>query len=176
MSEIDMESDLHRSDKIILRAATSEDAEQICGIYNHYVINTSISFEEAEVSAAEMAGRIRDVSAHLPWLVLEEAGQILGYAYATKWRARSAYRFSVEVSVYLASGQRGRGWGKQLYAALLDDLAKRDVHAVIGGIALPNEASIALHEKMGFQKVAHFERVGFKNQQWIDVGYWQKLL
>jgi phosphinothricin acetyltransferase len=108
--------------------------------------------------------------------VLEEAGQILGYAYATKWRARAAYRFSVEVSVYLASARRGRGWGKQLYTALLDDLAKRDVHAVIGGIALPNEASIALHEKMGFQKVAHFERVGFKNQQWIDVGYWQKLL
>lgn len=159
-----------------LRAASVDDAEAICHIYNHYVCNTHISFEEQVVTSAEMSRRILDVSENLPWLLLENDGLIEGYAYASKWRVRSAYRFSVEVSVYLLPEARGRGIGSCLYEALLDQLAKLGVHAVIGGIALPNDASISLHEKMGFKKVAHFERVGFKNDQWVDVGYWQKML
>jgi len=159
-----------------LRPVHPSDAEQICHIYNHYVLHTSISFEEAEVAPAEMSRRIAEVTQHLPWLVMEHEGVIAGYAYATKWRVRSAYRFSVETSVYLAQDARGRGFGVSLYEALLSELGKLGVHAVIGGIAQPNQASVKLHEKLGFRKVAMFERVGFKNGQWVDVGYWQKLL
>lgn len=159
-----------------IRSVNSEDAEAICAIYNHYVQNTCISFEEEDVAAVEMSRRIVDVTETLPWVVIENEGVVDGYAYATKWRARSAYRFSVEISVYLSPGSIGKGYGTSLYANLIDQLATLGVHAVIAGIALPNEKSIKLHEKIGLKKVAHFEQVGFKNQQWIDVGYWQKLL
>jgi len=159
-----------------IRIATSVDAIDICRIYNYYIRNTAISFEEHEVAAAEMALRISTTLQEFPWMVLEDGGAVVGYAYATKWRARSAYRFSVETSVYLDQGGRGRGWGSALYEALLSELSKQGVHAAIGGIALPNEASVRLHEKMGYKKVAHFQDVGFKHERWIDVGYWQKLL
>jgi L-amino acid N-acyltransferase YncA len=138
------------------------------------VLTTSISFEEAAVLANEMARRIADIqAAGLPWLVAEVDGVIAGYAYATKWRVRHAYRFSVESTVYLAPESAGKGIGTALYRALLDLLREGGYHLVIGGITLPNEASIALHEKMGFEKVAHYSEVGFKFQRWIDVGYWQ---
>ena len=159
-----------------IRAATPDDAESICLIYNHYVRHSSISFEECDVDASEMSRRIVDVTAHLPWVVLENEGVVDGYAYATKWRLRSAYRFSVEISVYLSMAATGKGYGTRLYDALMAQLDALGVHAVMAGISLPNPLSIKLHEKMGFKKVAHFEHVGFKNQQWIDVGYWQKIL
>ena len=157
-----------------IRDATVDDAETIASIYNHYVLNTSISFEEAEVPAIEIAGRIADVhAAGLPWLVAEVDGAVAGYAYATKWRVRHAYRFSVESSVYLAPASAGKGIGSTLYRALLDRLRDGGYHLAIGGIALPNAASIALHEKLGFEKVAQFREVGFKFGSWTDVGYWQ---
>jgi L-amino acid N-acyltransferase YncA len=159
-----------------IRPVNSEDAEAICAIYNHYVRNTTISFEEEDVAPSEMSRRIVDVTEILPWLVIENEGVVDGYAYATKWRARSAYRFSVEISVYLSPDAIGKGYGVSLYTNLMEQLATLGVHAVIAGIALPNEKSIKLHEKMGLKKVAHFEQVGFKNQQWVDVGYWQKML
>lgn len=159
-----------------IRPVHFEDAEAICAIYNHYVRNTTISFEEEEVVPSEMSRRIVDVTETLPWLVIENEGVVDGYAYATKWRARSAYRFSVEISVYLSPDAIGKGYGVSLYTNLMEQLATLGVHAVIAGIALPNEKSIKLHEKMGLKKVAHFEQVGFKNQQWVDVGYWQKML
>ena len=159
-----------------IRPVSSDDAEAICAIYNYYIQNTCISFEENDVVPSEMTRRIIDVTETLPWLVVENEGVIDGYAYATKWRARSAYRFSVEISVYLSQNSIGKGYGTQLYGSLIDHLATLGVHAVIAGIALPNDKSVNLHEKMGMRKVAHFEQVGFKNQQWIDVGYWQKML
>jgi phosphinothricin acetyltransferase len=159
-----------------IRPVNTEDAEAICAIYNHYVQHTNISFEEEDVTAFEMSRRILDVTETLPWMVIENEGVVDGYAYATKWRARSAYRFSVEISVYLSPDSIGKGYGTYLYIHLIDQLAILGVHAVIAGIALPNQRSIELHEKMGLKKVAHFEQVGFKNQQWIDVGYWQKML
>ncbi|MBC7405626.1 MAG: N-acetyltransferase [Cytophaga sp.] len=161
---------------INFRPVKQEDAEAMCAIYNHYVRNTTISFEEIEITASEMSKRILDISDSLPWIVVENEGMADGYAYATKWRVRSAYRFSVEIAVYLSPTSTGKGYGSRLLEKLLDELVKLGIHVVIGGIALPNEMSVKLHEKMGFTKVAHFERVGFKNQQWIDVGYWQKLL
>ena len=160
-----------------IRSAHADDAKAIAAIYNPYILTTTISFEEEAVTDAAMAQRIADVQAGgLPWLVAERDGKVLGYAYATKWRVRHAYRFSVESSVYLAPEAARQGVGSALYTALLQQLAERGVHLVIGGIALPNDASVALHEKMGYEKVAHFREVGFKFGRWLDVGYWQKTL
>jgi L-amino acid N-acyltransferase YncA len=157
-----------------VRRAISTDAERICTIYNHYIATTTISFEEEPVSPADMARRIADVAAaKLPWLVMVENDKLIGYAYATKWRVRAAYRFAVESSVYLDPNYAGKGAGTMLYEALLAELRQRGLHLVIGGIAQPNEASVRLHERLGFTKVAHFSEVGLKFGRWIDVGYWQ---
>ncbi len=157
-----------------IRDATPDDAAAIVAIYNYYVTETVISFEEAPVLEAAMRQRIADVqAAKLPWLVAVVDGKIAGYAYATAWRVRPAYRFSVESSVYLGNDRHRSGLGTALYAALIERLSQCGRHLVIGGIALPNDASVALHEKMGFVKVAHFSEVGLKFNRWIDVGYWQ---
>jgi L-amino acid N-acyltransferase YncA len=156
-----------------IRPVRPDDAAAICSIYNHYVRNSTISFEETPVSSEEMVTRIRAIA---PWYVCEHDAALLGYAHAAPWRGRSAYRFSVESSVYLAPEHAGKGIGKQLYTALITDLRQRGIHAVMGGIALPNDASIALHEALGFVKVAQFREVGRKFDRWLDVGYWQLLL
>jgi L-amino acid N-acyltransferase YncA len=159
-----------------IRPATIDDAEAIARIYGHYVCNTTISFEEQPVGAAEMAARITEVvSASLPWLVADQGGErLIGYAYAGKWKGRCAYRHSVETSVYLDPACTGQGIGTRLYQALLQILREQSIHVVIGGIGLPNPASVALHERLGFTKVAHFKEVGYKFGHWIDVGYWQR--
>jgi phosphinothricin acetyltransferase len=160
-----------------IRPAEHADAAAVAAIYNHYVATTCITFETEPVSPDDMAGRIGEArEATLPWLVAVDGDAIVGYAYASKWKGRCAYRYSVESTVYLDPACTGRGHGKALYVALVDALRERGLHAVIGGIALPNEASIALHERLGFEKVAHFKQVGFKQERWIDVGYWQLLL
>ena len=159
-----------------LRAATVSDAPAIAALYNHYVRETVVTFEETPVSADEMARRIVETGTEFPWLVHAADGVVLGYAYATAWRTRSAYRFSVESTVYVAPTHHRRGLATALYAALLEELRERGAHSVVGGIALPNPASIALHEKLGFVKVAHFEEIGRKHGRWIDVGYWQRKL
>src|SRR6202008_2988996 len=113
--------------------------------------------------AGQMAERINEVlSASLPWLVAENSGCIVGFAFASKWKVRSAYRFSVEITVYIEQGAVGQGWGTKLYRELFAILKAHGVHVVIGGIALPNQSSVILHEKFGLKKVAHFEQVGFK--------------
>lgn len=165
------------SDLTTIRAAELSDAAGIAAIYNHYVEQTIVTFEETPVSDAEMAARIEDVrSESLPWLVAEEAGRLVGYASSTKWKSRTAYRFSAEITVYVEPAHARRGIGSKLYSRLFPLLQARGIHAVIGGIALPNEASVALHEKFGMRKVAHFPEVGFKFDRWIDVGYWQRTL
>lgn len=157
----------------MIRIATIEDAEAVCAIYNPYILGTTITFEEQEVSAATMRTRIAEVSEKLPWLILEDQVKVAGYAYATNWRVRAAYRYSVETTIYLAPLAQGRGLGKQLYEELIERLRARGIHRAMGGIALPNKGSVALHERLGFKKVAHFEEVGWKFERWIDVGYWQ---
>jgi L-amino acid N-acyltransferase YncA len=158
-----------------IRAATAADAVAIAEIYDHYIANTVITFEEEPVPAAEIAARMEGVRAEaLPWLVAEEARRVVGYAYAAKWHKRSAYRFTAEVTVYLAPDATGRRLGTRLYAELFPLLEARGVHAAIGGIALPNEASVALHERFGMRKVSHFPQVGFKLGRWVDVGHWQR--
>ena len=161
----------------MIRYAAPSDAEAIRGIYNHYVLHTVVSFEEEAVALDEMARRVEAVAAaKLPWLVLEEAGRLVGYAYATPWKSRSGYRHSVESSVYLEASALGKGHGSRLYSELLAELRSRPLRTVIGGVALPNAGSVALHEKFGFRKVAHFESVGWKLGRWVDVGYWQLML
>lgn len=161
----------------VIRLAEVTDAAAIASIYNPYIANTTITFEEQLLSAEQIAQRIRDIHvAGLPWLVAEDGAQVVGYAYASAWKARSAYRHSVEVSVYLQDQAQGKGWGSRLYETLFSALKERQVHVAIGGIALPNPGSVALHEKFGMKQVAHFEQVGFKFGRWLDVGYWQKLL
>jgi len=147
-------STLSKTRKIMIRPATISDAPAIAAIYNPYVATTTITFEEAQVSDQEMTQRIKDVTVNLPWYVFESDDQIVGYAYATPWRTRCAYRLSVESTVYVSAGHAGKGIGTQLYRTLIDDLRQRAISVVIGGIALPNSASIALHERIGFEKVA----------------------
>ena len=157
-----------------IRSATVEDAARIVEIYNHFVAHTAISFEESPVSPQDMAARVTKVQdANLPWLVAEHDGVVVGYAYATKWKERHAYRFSVECTVYAAADFRGKGAGRALYGVLFPNLKAAGCHAVIAGIALPNASSVRLHEHIGMSKVAHFPQVGFKFGQWHDVGNWQ---
>ena len=158
----------------MIRSAEARDADPIAEIYNHYTRNTVITFEETPVSAAEMRQRVEGVlDAGLPWLVAQNGTDVVGFAYAGEWKGRCAYRHSVEITVYLAPGDIGDGWGSRLYQELFDILRVGTTHVAIAGIALPNERSVALHEKFGMEKVAHFAEVGFKFDRWIDVGYWQ---
>ena len=157
----------------MIRNATVEDAAAICAIYNLYVLGSTITFEEQAVPVEAMRGRITEVMEAYPWLVYEDLGRIGGYAYATRWRPRAAYRFSAETTVYLAPDFQRRGIGRQLYVELIEKLRALGVHRAMGGIALPNAGSVALHERLGFKKVAHFPEVGRKFDRWIDVAYWQ---
>ncbi len=161
----------------MIRDVQPSDAEAIARIYNFYVLNTVVTFEEKAISPSEMVGRIKDVqNLNYPWLILEQDQAVLGYAYASPWKTRSAYRFTAECTIYLKNGCGGQGLGTQLYAQLFARLKAGGFHAVIGVIALPNPASVALHERYGMKKAAHFAEVGWKFDKWIDVGYWEKLL
>ena len=159
--------------KGIIRNAKPEDAGQICEIYNYYILHTIITFEEEPLSIADMRGRIEQITLKYPWIVYENHGEISGYAYAGEWKSRCAYKHSVESTVYLKKGEENLGIGSLLYAELIKKLSAMNIHAVIGGIALPNAASVALHEKFGFEKIGQFREVGYKFDQWIDVGYWE---
>ena len=161
---------------MLVRPCKPSDVARICEIYNHFVRDTVVTFEEEPVTPAEIAARIGKVTRTLPWLVCEERGAVEGYAYASQWHARSAYRYSVESSIYLAPECVGRGLGAALYARLLDELPPLGIHCVIAGIALPNPASVALHEKFGFVKVGHLHDVGYKLGRWVDDGYWERML
>jgi phosphinothricin acetyltransferase len=156
-----------------IRAATPADAAAIAAIYNWYVEHTVITFEVDPVPAAEMAQRIEAVLAAHEWLVLERGGELLGYAYAGRFHARAGYRYTAESTIYLHDGLGGQGLGTTLYSELVRRILARGYRSLIGGIALPNEASVRLHEKLGFLKVGHLTRVGRKFERWIDVGHWQ---
>ena len=160
----------------VIRPATLNDATAVCAIYNHYIEHSTITFEEVLLQPNEMRGRMEKVMAGYPWFVAEVDGDILGYAYGRAFHERSAYRFTCEAAVYLRHDTGSRGLGTQLYTALLAELRQRGIHVVIGGIALPNDASMALHEKFGFQEAALYREVGWKFERWIDVAYLQLTL
>jgi L-amino acid N-acyltransferase YncA len=160
----------------MIRPATVSDAHAISAVYNHFILNATVTFEETAITADDMAQRIQAYTGRLPFLVAEIDNAVAGYAYAAPWKSRSAYRHTVESSVYVAREFAGMGLGSRLYQALLQDLRGRGVHAVLAGIALPNNASVGLHEAFGFSKVGQMREVGRKFDQWLDVGYWQLLL
>ncbi len=162
---------------VLIRLASEADATAVAAIYRPYVEDSRISFEEAAPDPAEMARRIKgDVPGFHPWFVAEEDGRLLGYAASSRFRTRPAYRWTVETGIYLAADAHGRGIGKSLLATLLNMLERQGYVAAIGAIALPNEASVALHEKLGFFHTGTYRRVGFKAGEWLDVGLWQKEL
>jgi L-amino acid N-acyltransferase YncA len=158
-----------------IRPAAEQDASILADIYNPYVLKTTATFEESAISPSDMAARIAEAAdARLPFLVAQVSGMPVGFAYASKWKGRCAYRYSAETTIYVESSRWRRGVGKALYVKLLDLLQRSGCHVAIGGIALPNESSIRLHERLGFTQVAYFHEVGFKFDKWIDVGYWQR--
>ena len=157
-----------------IRPVDLADAAQLAEIYNHYILTSHCTFEITPVEPGEVQSRISELLARgFPFLVAEIEDEIAGYAYGRQFRPRPAYRHSAEISVYIRNGREAGGVGTALYTRLFEAISKLDFHAVIAGIALPNDASIRLHEKFGFEKVAHFREVGFKFGKWIDVGYWQ---
>jgi phosphinothricin acetyltransferase len=160
--------------KTRLRTATPADADALARIYKPIVETTAISFEEVAPDADEMARRIAETLESYPYLVAERDGAILGFAYAGAHRPRAAYRFSADVTVYIDAPARGRGLGRTLYAELFRQLAAQGFHRAYAGIALPNPASVALHESCGFRHVGTFTEVGFKFGVWHDLGRWEK--
>lgn len=159
-----------------LRIATEADAAQVQAIYAPIVAATAISFEETPPTVAEMAGRIRSTLAAYPYFVFAEGADILGYAYAGAHRARAAYRWSVDVTVYVRGDMHRHGVGRALYGALLATLTRQRFHAAYAGITLPNAGSVGLHEAVGFVHMATYEDVGFKFGSWHDVGWWRRPL
>ncbi|RKS08721.1 phosphinothricin acetyltransferase [Nocardiopsis sp. Huas11] len=156
-----------------VRDATAADAQACAAIYAPYVTDTSITFEYEPPTAAEMARRIADAQRDHAWLVLEEQGRVVGYAYGAPFRARAAYRWSCEVSVYLERGRRRTGAGRTLYGALLPRLAERGMHTALAGMTLPNDASQGLHRALGFEPVGVLREIGHKHGSWRDVAWAQ---
>jgi len=159
-----------------IRLVRGSDAAAIREILVPIVRDTVISFELEPPSEEELRERMREVLALTPWLVLEKDGRLLGYAYAGTFRKRAAYRWTVETSIYVHHDARGRGVGRTLYATLLECLRLQGFRLAIGGIALPNDASVSLHESLGFTKKAVFADVGWKLGRWVDVGFWEYAL
>jgi L-amino acid N-acyltransferase YncA len=157
-----------------IKIASEKHASSIVSIYNYYIEHTHHTFEETPLDQNAMEARITE--SIYPWLIYEKKDEILGYAYISPWKSRSAYRHSAESSIYLKKEAAGRGVGTELYAALIELAKKHNIHALIAGISLPNPRSIALQEKFGFKKIAQFKEVGLKFGEWIDVGYWELLL
>ncbi len=156
-----------------IRSARREDAAALVRIYNHYVLHTTITFDEEPLDEQGMLDHMLLEDSRHPWLVIQQGDRVRGYAGAVPWKSRCAYRHSVESSVYLDPEALGRGLGKRLYGALVKRVAQGGMHSMIGGIALPNPASIALHESLGFRPAGRFREVGRKFDRWIDVGYWE---
>lgn len=158
---------------MLIRPVTIADASAITEIYNWYVLNTIISFEVAAVSTDEMKIRIQEKLAHYDWLVGEIDNEIIGYAYYGAFRPRQAYYHSVESTIYIAQKWTGRGYGKVLYTSLIESAKAHGFREMVGIIALPNPASVALHEALGFKLVGVNKGVGLKFNSFIDVGIWQ---
>jgi phosphinothricin acetyltransferase len=154
-------------------AEPGRDAAACAAIYAPHVEEGVTSFEEQGPDGAEMEDRIRRFTATHPWLVAEAEGRVAGFAYACRHRSRAAYRWSVDVSVYVAADRQRQGHGRRLYEELLDDLRDRRFHIACAGITLPNEASVALHEGLGFEPVGVYREIGWKEGAWRDVGWWQ---
>lgn len=160
----------------VIRDATPEDAESVSSIYAPYVSDTVISFEAEPPTAEEMLTRMGRTTDRLPWLVMEDPNSqsaLLGYAYATQFRSREAYRNTAESTVYVRRDVHRQGVGRALMLSLLERLRVAEFHRVIAGVTLPNEGSVGLHESLGFRQVGVFTEMGRKFDRWLDVGFWE---
>jgi phosphinothricin acetyltransferase len=157
----------------IRSADSSRDAAACAAIYRPFVEACATSFEERAPDGDEFAARIERTTATHPWLVAEGDGEVLGFAYACPHRSRAAYRWAADVSVYVAAEHRRGGHGRRLYEALIEELRQRRFRIACAGVTLPNEASVALHERLGFVPVGVYRRIGWKAGAWRDVGWWQ---
>jgi len=155
-----------------VRVASEADAAAVAAIYAPYVLQTAITFEEQAPPPEAMAARIRKILEGHPFLVFEEAGAVLGYAYASPHKERSAYRWSVDVAIYVAATAHRRGIGRQLYGRLLQVLRRQGFHTAYAGITMPNDNSVGLHEALGFRFIGAYGEVGFKFGEWRNVGWW----
>jgi phosphinothricin acetyltransferase len=153
----------------------NSDIEQMTEIYNYYIENTPQTFETEPIDAEQMRKRVSETAENYPFLVAEEENQILGYAYASRFKLDQEYAYSASVAIYVRAGETSKGIGTQLYMALFEKLSSTDFHTIVAAISLPNEAGVRFHEKLGFKKVAHFYQIGYKLGRWVDVGYWQKM-
>jgi phosphinothricin acetyltransferase len=160
----------------IIRIAEPSDAAGILAIYAPYCDSSTVSFEIAAPTEVQMAERITTITAGYPWLVCEMDGQLAGYVYAARHRERAAYRWTVEVAVYVAPNRRRRGVGRALYTSLFAILAEQNYFKAYAGITLPNVESIGLHESVGFTPIGTYPAVGYKLGRWLDVGWWQRSL
>jgi len=158
-----------------IRKVELSDAAQVAEIYNYYILNTHHTFEAEPLGIEEMEKRIAESSEDYPYLIAEFDGVIQGYVYAAQFKLRQVYKHSVEVSIYVRNQAKQKGIGSELYERMLEELAETDIHALMAGISLPNEASVRFHEKIGYEKVAHFKEVGYKLGRWVDVGFWEML-
>lgn len=161
----------------MIRLAKAKDAIHIADIYNHYVKTSIFTFDESPILTKDMETKIIELRNNsFPFLVYEYEKSILGFAYSSPWKSRCAYKHSVESTIYIHPHKHHNGIGTQLYKTLFQELQKLDIHSILAGISLPNNASVIFHEKFGFEKVGQFKEVGFKFNKWIDVGYWELLL
>ncbi|MFI1745849.1 GNAT family N-acetyltransferase [Thalassobellus sediminis] len=157
----------------MIRKVHIDDAQELLNIYNYYVLNTVITFDLEVSKLNSFTKKIIDIKAEFPFIVYQEAGEILGYAYGSKFRARPAYNYTVETTVYVKHGAHGKQIGTKLYKELLKLLKQSHFHIALGVLTIPNEPSIKLHEKFGFNQVAHLKEAGLKFGKWHDIGFWQ---
>ncbi|TXG38897.1 GNAT family N-acetyltransferase [Seonamhaeicola maritimus] len=157
----------------MIREFQLEDTQQLLDIYNYYVLNSVVTFDDKELSFEQFTEKVNKINAEYPFLVFEENNEILGYAYGSRFRPKPAYQNTVESTIYLKHSIQGKGIGTKLYSKLIEVLKQQKLHIVLGVLTLPNEASVKLHEKLGFKKVAHLEEVGLKFGKWQDVGVYQ---
>jgi L-amino acid N-acyltransferase YncA len=157
----------------MIRLATAADAEAVAAIYAPYIESTVITFEVTPLTGDEMRARMLRTLERCPWLVAEEQGRVVGYAYAGPHRERAAYQWSADVAIYLDQGVHRRGFGRALYSTLFQMLVRQGYVNAYAGITLPNEKSVGLHEALGFTPVGAYSGVGFKMGRWLDVGWWQ---
>jgi L-amino acid N-acyltransferase YncA len=162
--------------QLLIRQARPEDGAALADIYRPYVQDLPASFEEIAPSPEEMAQRVRQTLVSWPYLVAEDAGRVIGYAYASSHRARASYRWAVDVTVYISATHHRRGIGKRLYQQLLPLVASQGYVMAYAGITIPNEGSIGLHETLGFNIVGIYRNVGYKFGAWRDVGWWELAL
>jgi L-amino acid N-acyltransferase YncA len=157
---------------VLVRSAEQADFAAIAAITNHYIATTPIHFGYEPVTAAEL---FEHWDQRHPWLVIEDGGAVAGYAKSSVWRERAAYQWTCETAVYVAHATHRRGIGRTVYSALLDECARRGFHSAVAGVTVPNPASVALHERLGFVSVGTFRDAGFKHDAWHDVAWFQKM-